>query len=252
MINVFESVFSIDALFSKQTKLMDGYGVYGYLTKYMTEANVAQINDIIKNIKNVPQKYYDYSDAAIYLFCNEAINLVELTEFIEELCDSTISVKDMTKQKLAADRILMLLAAELGYIKLNGVSINRRKLVIEHIPKVYYGNKYKQSYKNLQNIADETKDILKENNFFDVLKEKKDKDDNTVLDGDGNIVYDGIDKTNIEVFCDYLGISDYVGKEGNLLMSVNNNSSLIENHIPTLSLILNNINIEKITEVRSL
>ena len=218
MISVFESVFSIDALFTKQAKLMDGYGVYGYLTKYMTESNVAQINDIIKNIKNVPQEYYNYSDAAIYLLCNEAINLDELTEFIKDLC----GVNGMTEQKLAADRILMLLAAELGYIKFsNNISINRRKLVIDHIPKVYYGNKYKQSYKDLQNIADETRDILIENNF-----------------------------TNIDVFCNILGINEYSGKEGNLLMSVNNNSPLIENHIPALSLILNNINIKnKITEV---
>ena len=229
--NRFIKVNSIDDLYLEIKNKMSDVDMYIYLSKFINESNFDRMCYFLQE-SNLPKTDSKYVDALLFLLCSEAITLCELKDYYDGLTKS---------RNETIKNIDMLLAIELGYVSISGVTINRDKKIIDHIPSVWYGRKDILSYKNINNIADETWRLLKD--FYNINKDTKTE---TYLDENGNICYnESLEYREIFTFLNSdAAIIPDDDTIASLFIEINNNDPIIKKYIPSVSLILNDNNID--------
>ena len=201
-------------IYAKNTYTPDD--IKDYLNKLINEDNFKDIASLIIDPSGKSEEDMLYYDAVLILLYLEAITIAEAKTY----------VKDLSGNK---DNIINLLIIEMGYASVDNKIVKRKLKVIDHIPRVYYGRKDVLSYKDKENISNETIRLLTDY--------KTDKTGFNKYTATLNDLLPVSDTDIIEDFSD-------------IFMSVNNKKAIIEDYIPTISLILNEINISG-TDVES-
>ena len=233
-INIYES---IDQVFDIIARHATSTEMYEYFEKYANEDNFDKLSAIMDSfIKLNDSSRQKYARTLLWLFYNESVSITEVKEWLDALCNDA----DVENVK---EKITLISAIESGLIyvgpdKGKKIKIQRQKKLIDHIPRVYYGRKDIVSYKDENNIKNEIlriakeyydKDVVKITDLFDGFKDKYDSwEDNPfkvggMFDDQSEKIIPNISATT--------------------LMTVNNRKSLLEDYIPTVSLILNGLTI---------
>lgn len=236
-INIYES---IDQVFDIVARHATSTEMYEYFEKYANEDNFDTLSTIMDSfIKLNDNSRQKYARTLLWLFYNESVSITEVDKWLDALCNN--AAVDDVKEK-----ITLIAAIESGLIyvgptvdnEIKTLKIQRQKKVIDHIPRVYYGRKDIVSYKDENNIKNETLRIAKEyygediKKITDLFAEFNDKKD----DWEDNPFTGEMFGTQPEKIIPNISATT--------LMSVNNRKSLLEDYIPTVSLILNNLTID--------
>lgn len=198
-------------IYAKNTYTPDD--IKDYLNKLINEDNFKDIASLIIDPSKKTEEDMLYYDAVLILLYLEAITIAEANKY----------VKDLSGNK---DNIINLLIIEMGYASVDNKIVKRKLKVIDHIPRVYYGRKDVLSYKDKENISNETIRLL--------------TDYKTDFNKYTATLSDLLPVSSTDIMEDF----------SDIFMSVNNKKAIIEDYIPTISLILNEINISG-TDVES-
>ena len=152
---------SIESFISTIHDILPQQKVGEYITKIVSDTNIDLLYDLLSKACNSKIVEQPRLDILIYLLCNESISINEISSFI-----------DIDEYSL-----YFILATELN--RLRGFSINRKKKVIDYIPKLEYGMIDMRSYKDINNIVSELEYMLKNLSDIDLSKILEKRDDMT-------------------------------------------------------------------------
>lgn len=235
-INIYES---IDQVFDIVARHATSTEMYEYFEKYANEDNFDTLSTIMDSfIKLNDNSRQKYARTLLWLFYNESVSITEVEVWLKALCDDA-DVENVI------EKITLIAAIESGLIYVgpkdsnNMIKIQRQKKLIDHIPRVYYGRKDIVSYKDENNIKNETlriakeyydKDVEKITDLFDGFTDKYNSWENNPFEDakDGGMFGNQPEKITPNI-------------SATTLMTVNNRKSLLEDYIPQVSLILNKL-----------
>lgn len=206
----FSSVQTVRDLIIYAKNMYKQEDLYNYFNKLINEDNFDDITSLIIDPSGKSEEDMLYYDAVLILLYLEAITISEAIRYVNNISENKNTITN-------------LLIIEMGFANVDGKIVKRKLKVIDYIPRVYYGRKDVLSYKDRENISNETIRLLEEynksfNKYTATLK---------------SLIPSSSESEDINIIEDF----------SDIFMSVNNKKAKIEDYIPTISLILNEINI---------